>query len=90
MAFTEMIDSTRKQAVDTLVETQERIVEFNKTVADQFASVASRIPVPEFANELWGPDAIEKWFSFSAELLEANRKFATALVSAWAKPVDAQ
>lgn len=88
MAFTEMIDSARKQSVEFMVDSQERVLEFNKNLASQLNTVTSRIPTPEFVKDLWGPEAIEKWFSFSAEVLEANRKFATALVEAWAAPAS--
>ena len=79
----ELLESGRR-VVKSVVEGQQRLIQLNRQLFEQLGSAARNWTPPESPDDVWGPKAVESWFAFSAEVLEANRKFATAVADTWA------
>lgn len=84
MSYTDTISSAQRSTLDMVTSMQDRVVEWNRSVAEVMGGWMSAVPVPPVAQEAFKPEYLEAPFQFTQELIEANRRFTMNLLEAWA------
>ena len=82
MQITETVATTQKQTLEFVTGFQGKIVEMNQELAEKVSSLASVPAVPGF-DKVWNKDLVDQAFTFTTDLLAAQRSFATDLIAAW-------
>jgi len=86
MALITRIEKVQGQALETLTDSQKRVLEFNEKVADAMKDRVRPAKLP-FAKVLPTPaEGVKLYFDFAGKLLATNRKFAETFVKAWETP----
>ncbi len=87
-----MIDTVRDiqtRYIDGVKTAQEQIVSYNERIADTVAGSMPEWQSP-FSEYLPKPaELVDSYYAYLGELYEANKEFATRIVTAWERPEDA-
>lgn len=87
-----MIDTVRDMQtryIDGVKTAQEQIVSYNERIADSVSGAVPEWQAP-FSEYLPKPaELVDSYYTYLGELYEANKEFATRIVSAWERSEDA-
>ena len=92
MTATSQIAEVQERMLTTVEAAQDRVLELNRAAAEAITGVLPtdrfRIPAFDAMPELPGPaELVESYFDFASRIAQANRNFATEMVTIWA-PAD--
>lgn len=92
MTTTEVIGKMQEQTLDTVVKSQQAVVDAVSAWSNSVQRLGAQIPAPPKVDGVpTAQQAIESTFDFSRKLLDAQHQFVTNLLAATApatKPVD--
>jgi hypothetical protein len=85
----EQMQSAQDQALKTIRETQQAVVEAVRTWADAVEKTVPAVPAVPFAEEIPSPqEIVQTSFEFAEQLLKAQREFAENVLAAASPVID--
>jgi len=92
MTTTEVINKVQQETLDTVVKSQQAVVDAVSVWSKSVQRLGAQIPaLPKVDGVPTAEQAVESTFDFTRKLIDAQHKFATNLLAATAsatKPVD--
>jgi hypothetical protein len=81
MTVNEQITEAEERILEGITSLHEQLVEANAQAAERLAEL--RLPAPDVEPAVEPAAAVAHYYDFAGKLLDANRKFAEQVVTAW-------